>query len=78
MAEQPTTNEPENPDIARQNAGYDEAAHGGKDVPPSDVGVPPNPATALAATSSTGQPAKRQTTFAAARRRRNKVETYGG
>lgn len=26
-----------------QNAGYDEAARGGKDVPPSDVGVPLNP-----------------------------------
>jgi hypothetical protein len=27
----------------RQNEGYDEAAHGGKNVPPSDVGIPPNP-----------------------------------
>jgi hypothetical protein len=27
----------------RQNQGYDEAAHGGKNVPPSDVGIPPNP-----------------------------------
>jgi hypothetical protein len=26
-----------------QNDGYDEAARGGRDVPPSDVGVPPNP-----------------------------------
>jgi hypothetical protein len=43
MAEQRTTHAPENPDIARQNAGYDEAARGGKDVRPRDVGVPPNP-----------------------------------
>jgi len=43
MAEQRTTKAPENPDITRQNAGYDEAARGGKDVRPSDVGVPPNP-----------------------------------
>ncbi len=27
----------------RQDEGYDEAARGGKNVPPSDVGVPPNP-----------------------------------
>ena len=27
----------------RQNQGYDEAAHGGKNVPSSDVGIPPNP-----------------------------------
>jgi len=27
----------------RQNEGYDEAAHGGKNVPSSDVGIPPNP-----------------------------------
>jgi len=27
----------------RQNEGYDEAAHGGKNVPPTDVGIPPNP-----------------------------------
>jgi hypothetical protein len=27
----------------RQDEGYDEAAHGGKGVPASDVGVPPNP-----------------------------------
>jgi hypothetical protein len=27
----------------RQNEGYDEAARGGKDVPPSDVGLPPTP-----------------------------------
>ena len=27
----------------RQNEGYDEAARGGKGVPPSDVGIPPNP-----------------------------------
>jgi hypothetical protein len=27
----------------RQNEGYDEAAHGGKDVPASDVGIPPGP-----------------------------------
>jgi hypothetical protein len=27
----------------RQNEGYDEAARGGKGVPPTDVGVPPNP-----------------------------------
>ena len=27
----------------RQKEGYDEAAHGGKDVPASDVGIPPNP-----------------------------------
>jgi hypothetical protein len=26
-----------------QNEGYDEAAHGGKGVPSSDVGIPPNP-----------------------------------
>ena len=26
----------------RQEQGYDEAAHGGADVPASDVGVPPN------------------------------------
>jgi hypothetical protein len=36
-SEQPTSRE------ARQNAGYDEAARGGKGVRPSDVGVPPNP-----------------------------------
>jgi len=27
----------------RQNQGYDEAAHGGKNVPSDDVGIPPNP-----------------------------------
>jgi len=27
----------------RQNQGYDEAARGGKGVPKSDVGIPPNP-----------------------------------
>ena len=27
----------------RQNRGYDEAARGGKGVPPTNVGVPPNP-----------------------------------
>jgi hypothetical protein len=27
----------------RQNEGYDEAARGGKGMPASDVGVPPNP-----------------------------------
>lgn len=27
----------------RQNEGYDEAARGGKNVPPSDVGVPQEP-----------------------------------
>jgi hypothetical protein len=27
----------------RQEEGYDEAAHGGKDVPASNVGIPPNP-----------------------------------
>jgi hypothetical protein len=27
----------------RQNQGYDEAAHGGKNVPSSDLGIPPNP-----------------------------------
>jgi hypothetical protein len=26
----------------RQNEGYDEVARGGKNVPPSDVGIPPN------------------------------------
>jgi hypothetical protein len=32
-----------NRDTERQNAGYDEAARGGKGVPKSDVGIPPNP-----------------------------------
>jgi hypothetical protein len=27
----------------QQNEGYDEAAHGGRNVPSSDVGIPPNP-----------------------------------
>ena len=27
----------------RQDEGYDEAARGGKGVPKSDVGIPPNP-----------------------------------
>ena len=27
----------------RQNEGYDEAARGGKGMPATDVGVPPNP-----------------------------------
>jgi hypothetical protein len=27
----------------QQNAGYDEAARGGKGAPKSDVGIPPNP-----------------------------------
>ena len=30
-------------DRDRANEGYDEAARGGKGVPPSDVGVPPTP-----------------------------------
>ena len=30
-------------DTERENAGYDEAARGGKGVPKSDVGIPPNP-----------------------------------
>jgi hypothetical protein len=30
-------------DTKRQNQGYDEAARGGKGVPKSDVGIPPNP-----------------------------------
>jgi hypothetical protein len=33
----------ERPTTERQKEGYDEAAHGGKNVPPSDVGIPPNP-----------------------------------
>jgi len=36
MAEKKTREE-------RRNEGYDEAARGGKGVPPSDVGIPPNP-----------------------------------
>lgn len=32
----------------RQNEGYDEAAHGGKDVPSSDIGIPPNPGESVA------------------------------
>lgn len=43
MAEQGKTRTRENDDTSRPNAGYDEAARGGKGVPPSDVGVPPNP-----------------------------------
>lgn len=31
----------------RQKAGYDEAAHGGKNVPSSDVGIPPTPGDSL-------------------------------
>jgi hypothetical protein len=31
------------PTTKRQDEGYDEAAHGGRDVPASDVGIPPNP-----------------------------------
>ncbi len=27
----------------KQNEGYDEAVRGGKDRPPDDVGLPPNP-----------------------------------
>jgi hypothetical protein len=30
-------------DTKRQNAGYDEAARGGKGAPKSNVGIPPNP-----------------------------------
>jgi hypothetical protein len=33
----------EYPVTRRQEEGYDEASRGGKGVPPSDVGVPPNP-----------------------------------
>jgi hypothetical protein len=32
-----------NRETERQNQGYDEAARGGKGVPKSDVGIPPNP-----------------------------------
>ncbi len=37
----------EYPVTKTQKEGYDEAAHGGKDVRPSDVGVPPNPGDAV-------------------------------
>jgi hypothetical protein len=33
----------EHPTSKRQDEGYDEAARGGPGVPPSDVGLPPNP-----------------------------------
>jgi hypothetical protein len=41
MANQRRDETPQNYDMTeRQKKGYDEAAHGGPDVPPSDVGVP--------------------------------------
>jgi hypothetical protein len=43
MAEDTTRGGQEYPTTKRQDEGYDEAARGGKGVPPSDVGVPPNP-----------------------------------
>lgn len=45
MAEQQreNRNESEQEKTRRQNEGYDEAARGGKGVPPSNVGVPLNP-----------------------------------
>jgi hypothetical protein len=30
-------------DTERQNEGYDEAARGGRHMPSTDVGIPPNP-----------------------------------
>ena len=33
----------ETPMTPRQKEGYDEAARGGKGVPPSNVGIPPDP-----------------------------------
>jgi hypothetical protein len=41
MAERPASEDERRDE--RQNKGYDEAARGGQSVPPSDVGVPPNP-----------------------------------
>lgn len=43
MADGRTRGGQEIPTTERQREGYDEAARGGRGVPPSDVGVPPNP-----------------------------------
>lgn len=43
MAEQHKHGGHEQPMTERQKKGYDEAARGGPGVPPSDVGIPPNP-----------------------------------
>jgi hypothetical protein len=43
MAENTKRGGQEYPITKRQEEGYDEAAHGGKDVPASDVGIPANP-----------------------------------
>ena len=60
-------------DTQKQNEGYDEAARGGKGMPPTDVGVPLTPDERPAATSSIARRARQRTTCGGGTTRRSRA-----